>query len=274
MKKIIPLTLTAILMLCGCAGPKAIAADDFELFYSGTKNVVSTAELESRRGQGLEEFRASIKSDYESYAKRLDEIIAKLMDLSEQSGPEESKSLTAAARILISLSDEFKSERKIMDSTVCSLTMTNLKEALICTEQQWRWVGDISRAIKCSFYFSSIELREIPVFDIKRVWIFGEHSDKELSSCNFFLNSKSLYGYPKRIIVTKIPDRFQSRFYDLDNDFPVEIADGLYTESTTDLITDSLYGSWHGKCAVFRRYERLLLENDFLLGSFKEGTCS
>jgi hypothetical protein len=99
-------------------------------------------------------------------------------------------------------------------------------------------------------------------------------SDKELSSCDLFENSSSLYGFPKRIIVTKIPDRFQSKFLDQDNDFPVEIAEGLYTEYTGDLLTDSLYGSWHGKCAVYSRYERLLRENGFLLGSIKNGSCS
>jgi hypothetical protein len=100
------------------------------------------------------------------------------------------------------------------------------------------------------------------------------HSEKELSSCDLFENSSSLYGYPKRIIVTKIPDRFQSKFFDIENNFPVEIADGLYTEFTGDMLTDALYGSWHGKCAVYARYERLLIENDFLQGSIKNGTCS
>ena len=268
------MTLSVVLMLSGCANPKTITADDFDLFYSGTKNVVSTAELESRRGQGFEEGRDSIKSDYNLYSKRLDEIIAKFQAVSVQLGPEESKSLDAAAGILITLSDDFKSEIRALESTTCSLTMTNLKDALICTEQTWRWASSMSRAVTCSFYFSSLGLRELAVFDIKKVWEFSGYSEKELSSCNIFMNSNSLYGFPKRITVIQIPDRFQSKFFDLENNFPVEIADGLYTEYTGNMLTDALYGTWHGKCAVYARYERLLIENDFLQGSIKNGTCS
>jgi hypothetical protein len=274
MKKCVGLFLITILLVSGCSNSKPITAEDFKIFYSGVSNVVSTAELESRRNLSYDEFWKTFKGDYDLYSQKLNEIASYFFELSNRLGDSESKAFSNAGKILDSLNNDFKSESRVLAGTVCVDATATLEEALICTDQQFRWASSTSRALQCSFYRASLEFEEFSSFDKKRVSELDELSEKELSSCDLFENSSSLYGFPKRIIVTKIPDRFQSKFLDQDNDFPVEIAEGLYTEYTGDLLTDSLYGSWHGKCAVYSRYEQLLRENGFLLGSIKNGSCS
>ena len=273
MKKCVGLFLITILLVSGCSNSKPITAEDFELFYSGLSKV-DPDRKPLPENTSYDEFWKTFKGDYDRYSQKLDEITSHFFELSNRLSGSESQAFSNAGKILDSLNNDFKSESKILAGTVCVDATASLEEALVCTDQQFRWASSTFRALTCSFYRASLEFRIFSTFDIAKVWELRDHSEKELSSCDLFKNSSSLYGYPKRIIVTKIPDRFQSKFYDIENNFPVEIADGLYTEFTGDMLTDALYGSWHGKCAVYARYEQSLRESGFLLGSTKNGSCS
>jgi hypothetical protein len=214
-------------------------------------------------------------SDYAIYSSGLDEISKNLLETSSQLAPEQAQAFKNAAEILNLLSEEFTAEAKYLDKLVCPLVWDDSKQEKIeeCGRAILRWANASTRAKECSFYFASLEFQGFPEFDLRKVLANFDTSEKELTSCALFRESNSLYGYPRKIGVTWIPDIYQTRFLDRDQLFVVEIDEGLYAEATYNAITDSLYGSWNGSCAVYRRYESLLLENGFLLGSIKSGTC-
>lgn len=275
MKKMFLLMLAFTLILTGCSKSKSLASADFDPFYLDFREAISTAELKSRDTLNNQEILKTYISDYSTYSEELIRVSKHLNDLTINTEEGSARALKKAATYLENLSQEFQSEIKYVSKLNCPLTWNDSMRKIIeeCGRTNLRWGYAVDRATICTYYLASTELSLISEFDFKKVTITGKYSEKDLNSCNLFKNSNSIYGHPQITGVTWIPEKFQNKYLKDDQMFVVEIADGLYTESTGDLLTDALYGSWNGSCAVYKRYERLLGENGFLLGSIKSGTC-
>jgi hypothetical protein len=275
MKKYFFVTLVIALSLSACSKPESLKAEYFEVFYSDIGNSISTAELESRRNLNNQEILETYISDYSVYSDGLDKISKQLMETSDQIASEKSQSFKNAAAILDQLSSEMREENEYLKNLNCPLVWDDSKQEKIkeCGQANLRWGFALSRALKCSYFFASQEFKTYEEFDFQRVLNLFEMSEKDLGACQLFNDSNSLYGYPRQVGVTWISDRYQKKFLEQDQMFVVEIADGLYAEYKAELLTDAIYGSWNGSCAVYARYERLLSESGYLLGSIKSGTC-
>jgi hypothetical protein len=275
MKKFVWITLALALSLSGCSSVKPVSAEDFTLFYSDIDKSITMADLKSRSSLDRQEILKTYVSDYAIYSSGLDEISKKFLETSNQVAPEQSQAFKNAAETLSMLSEEFKAEGKYLENLVCPLVWDDSMQERIeeCGRANLRWSNASKRAIECSYFFASLEFQAFPEFDLDKILTNFDISEKDLTSCTLFRESNSLYGYPRSIGVTWIPDIYQKKFLERDQMIVVEIDEGLYAEATYQALTDSLYGSWNGSCAVYRRYERLLLENGFLLGSIKNGTC-
>jgi hypothetical protein len=275
MKKPLIIILCLTFLLSGCSKPESLKAEDFSLFYSDIGSAISVAELNSRKNLNNQEMLDTYISDYAVYSKGLDNISKGFIETAGRIDPDKSQSFRNAAEIFSRLSEELRKESEYLKSLVCPLVWDDSKQREIkeCGQANLRWGFANSRALKCSYYLATLEFKGLSEFDIQKVLSLFEISEKDLGSCGLFGESNSLYGYPRQVGVTWIADRYQKKFLQQDQMFVVEIADGLYAEYTGDLLTDAIYGSWNGSCAVYARYERLLLENGFLLGSIKNGTC-
>lgn len=275
MKRSLIIILSLSLLLSACSNVKPLKAEDFSLFYSDIGSAISIAELNSRKNLNNQEILDAYISDYAVYSKGLDDISKGFIETAGRIDPDKSQSFRNAAEIFSRLSEELRKESEYLKSLVCPLVWDDSKQREIkeCGQANLRWGYANSRALKCSYYLAALEFKGLSEFDIQKVLSLFEISEKDLGSCSLFGESNSLYGYPRQVGVTWIADRYQKKFLQQDQMFVVEIADGLYAEYTGDLLTDAIYGSWNGSCAVYARYERLLLENGFLLGSIKNGTC-
>lgn len=275
MKKSLLLTLVLALSLSGCSKPESLKAQDFEVFYSDIGKSISMAELKSRRNLNNQELLETYISDYAVYSNGLDKLSKHFLETSDQIESEKSQSFKNAAVIFDQLSSELREESEYLKNLICPLVWDDSKQEKIkeCGQANLRWGFALSRAVKCSYFFASLEFKVFEEFDFQRVLELFEISEKNLGACQLFNDSNSLYGYPRQVGVTWISDRYQKKFLEQDQMFVVEIADGLYAEYTGELLTDAIYGSWNGSCAVYARYERLLSESGYLLGSIKSGTC-
>jgi len=262
--------------MSACSNVKAISSEDFSLFYSDIEETFSIAELKSRESLDHQQILETYISDYAIYSEELDKISKKFLELSNQVTTEQSGAFKNAAGFLVNLNEEIKSESAYLEDLVCPLVWDDSKREKIeeCGRANLRWGGNWTRALTCSYYFASLEFQNFTEFEVEKVSQLSDISEEDLRACEIFKSSNSLYGYPQRVGVTWIPDVYQTKFLQRDQMIVVEIDDRLYAEDSGDLLTDSLYGSWNGNCAVYRRYERLLQENGFLLGSIKSGTCS
>ena len=277
MKKNIALVIAAAILLTGCSSPRSLSADDFEPFYRDINPAYSIAKLkllEDADNQGLLEL---AMEDYEKYAGELVEVSNHFAGLAKNFDSETEEFLMAAGEMLATLSSDFLTESKYLQTLIptCPLTWDDSKRKEIedCGRANLRWSHSIDRAISCTYYFISLDFENFPEFDGKKVTSFDDYSSQDLESCWFFKKSNRLLGYPTKLGVTWIPDRFQTKFLRQDQMFVVEIAEKLFTTSEGDLLTDALYGSWNGSCAVYKKYEALLREGGYLLGSIKTGTC-
>jgi len=275
MKKSFFVILALTLILSGCSKSEPLKADDFNILYSDIGSAISMAELKSRKNLDNQQMLETYRSDYAVYSEGLDKISEQLIETSTRITTEDSRAFRNAAEIFSNLSAELQEESKYLANLVCPLVWDDSKQKEIkeCGQANLRWGFASSRAIKCSYYLASLEFKGFSEFDIRKVLDLFEITEKDLGSCSLFKDSSSLYGYPRQVGVTWIADRYQKKFLQQDQMFVVEIADGLYAEYTEDLLTDAIYGSWNGSCAVYARYERSLLENGYLLGSIKNGTC-
>ena len=275
MKKTLIIILCLTLLLSGCSKTESLKAEDFNLFYSDIGSDISVAEMNYRKSLNNQEILETYISDYSVYSKGLDDISKGFIETAGRISPEKSQPFKNAAEIFSSLSAELQKESEYLKSLVCPLAWDDSKQKEIkeCGQASLRWGLANSRALTCSYYLASLEFKGLSEFDIQKVLSLFEITEKDLGSCGLFRESNSLYGYPRQVGVTWIADRYQRKFLQQDQLFVVEIADGLYSEFTSDLLTDAVYGSWNGSCAVYRRYERLLAEYGFLLGSIKNGTC-
>jgi hypothetical protein len=275
MKKSFFVILALTLILSGCSKSEPLKADDFNILYSDIGSAISMAELKSRKNLDNQQMLETYRSDYAVYSEGLDKISEQLIETSTRITPEDSRAFRNAAEIFSNLSAELQEESKYLANLVCPLVWDDSKQKEIkeCGQANLRWGFASSRAIKCSYYLASLEFKGFSEFDFRKVLDLFEITEKDLGSCSLFKDSSSLYGYPRQVGVTWIADRYQKKFLQQDQMFVVEIADGLYAEYTEDLLTDAIYGSWNGSCAVYARYERSLLENGYLLGSIKNGTC-
>lgn len=275
MRSRLVLIISVTMILSGCTFPRSISAADFESFYADFTKLVSVAELKSRDKLDNQEILETYINDYQLYASEVEKITTQFSGLAKEVSPEAAKSFLNANRVLLDLRTEFLSEIKYLDGLNCPLSWddSKRKEIEICGRATLRWAYSTFRAIRCTYHFAALELQNIPEFDRKKVPYFLNHTDKELKSCELFKNSNSLFGYPSVVGVTWIPERYQAKFLDQDQMFVVEIAQNLFTTKEEDLLTDALYGSWNGSCAVYGKYERLLLDGGYLLGSIKNGTC-
>jgi hypothetical protein len=275
MKKLGFLTLCLALTLSACSNVKAISSEDFSLFYSDIEKTISTAEIKSRESLDTQQILKTYVSDYAIYSDELDKISKKFLEVSSRVSTEQSDPFKNASGFLSSLNEEIKSESQYLEDLTCPLFWDDSKRDKIeeCGRAHLRWGNNWTRALTCTYYFASLEFQNFTEFEIERVSQLSDLSDKDLRGCEIFKSSNSLYGYPQRVGVTWIPDVYQTKFLQRDQLFVVEIDDRLYAEYSGELLSDSLYGSWNGNCAVYRRYERLLQKNGFLLGSIKGGTC-
>lgn len=277
MKKIITLAIATAILLTGCSSPRSLSADDFEPFYRDITPASSKADLkllEDADNQGLLEL---AMKDYEKYAGELEGVSNHFTGLAKNFDSETAQFLMAAGEMLATLSDDFITESKYLQKLIptCPLAWDESKRKEIedCGRANLRWSHSIDRAISCTYYFISLDFENLPEFDDNKVSVFGDYSNTDLESCWFYKKSNRLLGYPTKLGTTWIPERFQTKFLEQDEMFVVEIAENLFTASEGDLLTDALYGSWNGSCAVYKKYEARLREGGYLLGSIKTGTC-
>jgi hypothetical protein len=276
-RKNIALVIAISVLLSGCSTTQSLSADDFEPFYRDIIPAPSIAEIKLLESTNNQEFLELARKDYEKYASELEGISNHFAGLAKNFDSETEEYFVAAGEMLSALSGDFIAESNYLKKLIptCPLTWDDSKRKEIedCGRANLRWSHSIERAISCTYYFISLDFESLPEFDRRKVSSFGDYSSKELESCWIFKKSNSLFGYPTQLGVTWIPDRFQTKFLRQDQMFVVEIAENLYTASEGDLLTDALYGSWNGSCAVYKKYEALLRDGGYLLGSIKSGTC-
>ena len=271
--------LLSITMISGCTSVRSISSQDFEPIYKDFTEVITYAELASREGLDNQEKIKTFIKDYSIYADEIDKISTKFFDESKGVDPKFASSFMKASSLLSNLGKEFRAESNYVSSYVSSLSCPSTwddsrrKEIEDCGRVGLRWAHSAARAITCTYYLVSLEFEKIPEFDIKKVKFLQNYSQKEIKSCALFKNSNSLYGFPLVVATTWIPERYQSKFLVNNQLVVVEIDKNLYTAFEDDLLTDPLYGSWNGSCVVYAKYERLLLQGGYLLGSIKNGTC-
>lgn len=274
MRRVCAIVLS-IIMISGCTSFKSIASEDFEPIYKDFTEVITEAELASRVSLNNQEILLTYSKDYSIYADEIDKISTKFFDESKQVDPKFASSFIQASSLLSNLGKEFRAESNYVSSLSCPLTWNDSKRKEIeeCGHVNLRWGNSAARAITCTYYLVSLEFEKIPEFDIKKVKFLQNYSEKEIKACALFKNSNSLYGFPLVLGTTWIPERYQSKFLKNNQLFVVEIDENLYTAFEDNLLTDPLYGSWNGSCAVYAKYEKLLLQGGQLIGSIKNGTC-
>lgn len=262
-------------MISGCTSVRSISTEDFGPIYKDFTEVITDAELDSRRNLDNQEILKTYINDYSIYADEINEISAKFFDESKEVEPKFSTSFAQASALLSNLGKEFREESVYIGSLNCPLTWEDSKRKEIeeCGRVNLRWGNSAGRAITCTYYLVSLEFEKIPEFEMEKVKLLQGYSEKEIKACSLFKNSNSLYGFPSKVGTTWIPERFQTKFLKNEQLFVVEIDENLYTASEDNLLTDPLYGSWNGSCAVYAKYEKLLLQGGYLLGSIKNGTC-
>lgn len=273
--RIVCAIVLSIIMISGCTSVRSVASEDFEPIYKDFTEVITYAELASRESLDNQEILKTYIKDYSIYADELDKISTKFLDESKEFDPKFASSFLQASSLLSNLGKEFRAESNYLSSLSCPLTWDDSKRKEIedCGRVNLRWANSADRAITCTYYLVSLEFEGIPEFDIRKVKFLQNYSEKEVKACALFKNSNSLYGFPMVVGTTWIPGRYQSKFLENDQLFVVEIDENLYTAFEDNLLTDPLYGSWNGSCAVYAKYERLLLQGEYLLGSIKNGTC-
>lgn len=281
MMKKLALLITAVVILNGCSSPKSIGAEDFDPFYKNIYPAPSKLELKLFFDDAdKQELLRLVMKDYEKLAGRLDNVSQHFIALAENLNSETAEIFVNAGELLSALSGDFLAESKYLQTLypTCPLSWDESKRKEIedCGRATLRWGTSADRAIACTYHFIALDFENIQGFERKDVNSFDDYSDKNLESCWFFKDSNRLFGYPVQVGVTWIPERFQEKFLKQDQMFVVEIAQNLYTawESEGSLLTNALYGSWHGSCSVYAKYENLLREGGYLLGNIKNGTCS
>jgi hypothetical protein len=278
MRKNLIIIVAVAALLSGCATSKSISAADFNPFYV---NLADNSEtfIKSLQDTDNQEFLEAAKEDYKNKARNLEKVSYHFVNLAKNLKPETAESFETAGQFILDLSKDFLDESKYLQTLIpnCPLAWDDSKRQEIedCGRANLRWGSSATRAMACTYYFASLEFENIPEFDTKKVTLFSDYSysEKDLKSCELFKNSNTLYGYPAKVGTTWIPERFQTKFLKADQMFVVEISENLYTASEADLFTDALYGSWNGSCSVYAKYESLLREGGYLLGSIKNGTC-
>ena len=278
MRKISILGIVAAVLLSGCTNPKSVSAEDFNPFYI---NLADTSEqfLRSLEETDNQEFLLAVGKNYQETGLGLEKVSNHFMGLAKDQDSDTAESFENAGRLILELSNDFLNESQYLETLAptCPLTWDDAKRQKIedCGRANLRWGYSVKRAMVCTYYFVSLEFKNIPEFDSKKMLLFSDYSysDKDLQSCSLFKNSNTLYGYPAAVGTTWIPERFQTKFLKAEQMIVVEIAENLYTASEENLLTDALYGSWNGSCSVYAKYESLVREGGYLLGSIKNGTC-
>ena len=278
MRKNFILIIAVAALLAGCTTSKSISAADFNPFYVNL-NDNSETFIKSLKDSDNQEFLEAVKEDYKNKARELEKVSDHFVNLAKNLNPETVESFETAGQLILDLSTDFLDESKYLETLIpnCPLAWddSKLQEIEDCGRANLRWSSSATRAMVCTYYFVALEFENIPEFNSKKVSLFSDYSysDRDLKSCELFKNSNGLYGYPAKVGTTWIPERFQTKFLKAEQMFVVEISENLYTASEGDLLTDALYGSWNGSCAVYAKYESLLREGGYLLGSIKNGTC-
>jgi hypothetical protein len=279
MRKSLTLIVALAVLLAGCTTSKTIKTEDFNPFYVNLSDN-SDRFINSLEDLDNQEFLEAIKEDYKNKARELEKVSNHFVNIAKNLDPETAESFETAGQLILDLSIDFLDESKYLETLIpkCPLAWddSKLQEMEDCGRANLRWSPSAHRAMVCTYYFVALEFESIPEFDSKKVSLFSDYSnpDRDLKSCSLFKNSNSLYGYPAKVGTTWIPERFQIKFLGARQMFVVEIAENLYTTDEGDLLNDAVYGSWNGSCAVYAKYESLLREGGYLLGSIKSGTCS
>jgi hypothetical protein len=271
------LLMSLVVLSAGCTKSEELSLASFDFIYSDPRNLVSLEELRSRDSLDNQEIISTFIDDYLLYAQELDENATTLSEYSKVYGKANAAQYMNASKLFTQLSQELKQEAESLRDFNCPLVWDDSRQSEIeaCGKANIRWSSSLDRALECTYYFAALELMNLPEFNMQKMSVLAEYSMKDISSCAIFRDSSSIYGNPKKLGVTWIPSRFQSKFLREDQMFVVEIDEGLYTESTSSgEILDAVYGSWYGSCSVYKRYESRLIEKNLILGSIKAGSCN
>jgi hypothetical protein len=124
-----------------------------------------------------------------------------------------------------------------------ALTVTDLKTA----------------SLVCVYYVSAKFLGNSSGFDATKVDFLnsGMSADVISQGCDAFSSSASLLGSPHRTSRWVVPEKMQR---EVDSDFVIAVADGLYTNLVSDvpILEQAVYGSWFGSCSAFKSLEARL----------------
>jgi hypothetical protein len=121
-------------------------------------------------------------------------------------------------------------------------------------------VSDLKTASLACVYFVSAEfLTGISNFDKTKVDFLNSGMSEDVISqgCKAFPQSASLLGYPHRTSRWVVPEKMQR---EIDSDFVIAVADGLYTNLVSDvpILEQAVYGTWFGYCSAFKSIEARL----------------
>jgi hypothetical protein len=130
-------------------------------------------------------------------------------------------------------------------------------------------VSDLKTASLACVYFVSAEfLTGISNFDKSKVVFLNSGMSEDVISqgCKAFPQSASLLGYPHRTSRWVVPEKMQR---EIDSDFVIAVADGLYTNVVSDvpILEQAVYGTWFGYCSTFKSIEAKLPNQS------KSGNC-
>ena len=121
-------------------------------------------------------------------------------------------------------------------------------------------VSDLKTAsLVCVYYVSAQALGDFSGFEKSKVSLLNSSMSADVISqgCEAFQGSASLLGYPHRTSRWVVPEKMQR---EVDSDFVIAVADGLYTNLVADLpiLEQAVQGSWFGYCSAFKNMEAKL----------------
>ena len=167
------------------------------------------------------------------------------------------------------LIDDFKfliSVHKGNDCGDYGKNKTKCQKALVTT-YDYNEVNKFCALAKASTDFEKIEGFELA----KSNWLSSNPNLR--TACFIFPDSHLVYGYPRTVAKSDMPDRIFN-WVDDGNYLAIKIADGLWATQTDGVSTLEafVYASWTGYCGPYKKYEKLLA--DFGLDDgYKTGRC-
>lgn len=271
-----------VLVCSGCSGaaPSSMSWSSLYQLNSEAPTAKRVPIEDFSSADNHNEFKRLIALDLQGVADYLGMVSEDLLKGKDSLGGADVENLVEGERFISGLREDILREIQNIDQVLvdgCPETYSDQKAQQIkkCGEISLAW-GDLEAvALKCSIVKASKFFSRISSFEVANVEILSRMSNDARNACTIFPSSHRYGGHPKSVGITWIPEKFQSDVEPDKNNIVVEVAEGLWASNVGDQTTleTAIYASWHGYCAPYRNYERLLSDAGLLLGSIKSGDC-